>query len=312
MNKKILVLLIVILFILSLIFFFTGRISKPEPIADVPEKPLTVSFLQEEIQLIYEKAWLGKISQEEAGERLTILENKAAELIRQHNLQAEIDEFIAQRKTVEELAKWAEPRMMNTELKLTAITDIDAGLARLLWEELSEIENEIYLGKISEEEVDERIVALENKISELVVQHGIETEVDEFMVRMEDIKELTQWAEPQITAIELQLAGIAEYFVEKYRIDTGAEVKQTRALQNKLMDLADDIWEKELVREEINEKLLVLENKADEMIAKHNIQAEVDKYANRSKAGLGRIAAIDQRIKNIQLQLHGLELYLSD
>lgn len=306
-NKKVLIPLIITLVVIGLIFLIVEKTSKPE-------QPLkeAAPALREEIRLIHEEAWLGKISQEETAERLTVLENKVAELISQYGLKDEVDEFVAQRKSAEELAKWAEPRTMTLELQLAGIAKTDADLVNPLVEELSGIRNEIYEDQISQEEVEEKLAALEDEVAELLTQHNIEAEIDDFVARYKTAEELAKLAEPRIKSIDLQLGGVVEYFVQKYRIDTGTEVGQARALQGELRELSDEIWEEKVSREEIEEKLLVFESKTAELIAQHGIQAEVDEYVARVEVASERVTAIGQRIANIQLQLTALEFYLSE
>jgi len=307
MNKKIISSLIIILAIVGFAFLVVEKISKPE-------QPLeeTISVLREEIRLVYEEVWLDEISQEKADEKLTALESRVAELITKYSLKSKVDELVAQRKTAEELAKWAEPRIMTIEFKLAGIAKTDVDLANSLMEELSDIRNEIYGGQISQEEAEEKLSALENKLTELFAQHDIEAEIDDFVARYKTAEELAKWAEPRIRTIDLQLGGIAEYFAQKYRIDTGTEVGQVRALQNELREFSDEIWERKASREEIDEKLLDFENKTVEIITEYDIQAEVDEYAARIIAATDRVTAINQRISAIQLQLNALELYLSE
>ena len=307
MNKKIIIPLIVILVAAGLVFLVTVRTSKPD-------QPLeeTLSVLKDEIRLIHEAAWGGKISQEETNERFTVLESKVTNLIKQHGLQAEVNEFVSQRKTAEELAKQAELQVMTIELQLAGIAETNAELVTPLMQELSAIRNKIYQGQVSQKEAEEKLAALEDKITELIAQHGIEVEAAKFVDRYEASKELIQQFEFRIRNIELQLGSVAEYLIQKYRTDTVKEVVQARALQNELIDLSDDIWEGKAGQEEIDEKLSALENKAAELIAQYGIQAEVEEYAAKTEAALDRVTAISQRISTIQLQLTALELYLSE
>ena len=307
MNKKILISLIVILIVIGFIFLILGKTSKPE-------QPLkeTISVLQKEVQLIHEEAWGGKISQEEVNERFTVLEGKVTKLINQYGLQKEVNDFVSQQKTAEEMAKQFELQIMTIEIHLAAMAEIDPESAISLREELSGIGGAIYQGEINKEEADEKLTALEGKISDLVAYHGIEDKIDQLIARYAAVRELIEWAEPRFTALKHQLAGIAEYFIQKHRTDTVKEAVQARALQTELMDFSDEIWEGEVSRKEIHDKLSVLENKAAEMITKHDIQVEVDEYIAKIEASLDRVTAISQRISSIQLQLTALELYLSE
>ena len=307
MNKKILIPLVIIFIALGLVFLVTVRTSEPEQTLEE-----TLSALRDEIRLIHEEAWEGQISQGEADVRLAALENRLAGLIARHGLQAEADEFVARRKTAEELAKQTELRIMTIELQLAGIAEKDAGLAMPLIQELSGVRNEIYAGQISREKAEEKLSVFENKLAELIVQHGIEDEAGKFVARYETAKELTQQFEPRIRVLDLQLGGIAEYFAQKHKIDTGEEVVQARTLQVELMDLSDEIWEGKVSQEEIDEKLSFFENKTAELIKEYGIETEIDDFAERIDGSVDRVTEISQRISDIQLKLTALELYLSD
>jgi len=182
----------------------------------------------------------------------------------------------------------------------------------VLREEIRLVYEEVWLDEISQEKADEKLTALESRVAELITKYSLKSKVDELVAQRKTAEELAKWAEPRIRTIDLQLGGIAEYFAQKYRIDTGTEVGQVRALQNELREFSDEIWERKASREEIDEKLLDFENKTVEIITEYDIQAEVDEYAARIIAATDRVTAINQRISAIQLQLNALELYLSE
>ena len=192
--------------------------------------------------------------------------------------------------------------------------DISSVLREEIWPiygELWLLHEEILTGKINQEEKNERLSFFENKIAELIVRHGIKTEVDEFITRRKAFEELMQWAEPRIMTINFQLEGIAEYFIQKYGIDTGIEVEQAWTLQNKLAEFSEEIWTGEISQEEIDEKLSFFEDKVAELIIQYGIQTEVDEFMIGFETILEDPRIIDPRLETILLQLQAIELYLS-
>jgi len=303
MNKKIIIPLVVVIVAAGLIFFVAGRREAPEPTVEVREQLIkeSISILHEELRLIREALLSGQISQEQADEKLTAIENKVAELITQHGIKADVERIISRYKTVDEIRA----QIAAVNLELIAIAEINRELSEPLAEELRDIAGALGKGQISQEQAVEKLFALEDKAAELVAQHNIKAEVDEFVSRHKAVDELMQWVEPRTMVIRHQFDVIAKIDMELLEL---LEI----SLGEEFWFFEEELFLGEISREEANEKLTAFEEKIDEFIAQHGIKSEVDEQTAYFEAGGQWLREVAPRLDAIERYLTAIEVYLSE
>ena len=89
----------------------------------------------------------------------------------------------------------------------------------ILQKDLWDFTKEIWKGELDKEELDKKIIAYEDRLTEMIVKYNIEEDIKEFMTGVEMATEEPPTINLRLENILIQLQAVEMYLVEKKTID---------------------------------------------------------------------------------------------
>jgi len=279
MDKKIIIIIVVIVVIAGGgLAFFLAREPEELPVEEEISLEEEVASLQERYSGFIGSVSEGELTEEEAKEEMSLLEERMDEIIGRHELEDIVGTTAISRDAhmgLEERIDVFSNRYIGVEkvffrMEGEARDDIFA-----LQEKYYDFNSDIRRGRLDKEEAEERLIELEETMEEMIEEYNKTKEVEEALSSVDIFEGLGE----QFMVLQLFLE---EGFFE-IEIDEEAQEKLF-VVQEDYQYLINDILEGRADKEQAEERLMEVEEKVKNFFVEHDMEEVYERYVKASKA----------------------------